>query len=113
MPRRSTCTSCGRRWRLVRQAAGDRPLEDARSVPEGRRAFLRAAAITIGAAHLGIFGRVQEAGGREPREVAAFGRASAWINSPPLTPSNLAGKVILVDFWTYTCINWMRTLPSI
>src|SRR5262249_58552645 len=36
-------------------------------------------------------------------------RASEWINSPPLTASALRGKVVLVDFWTYTCINWLRT----
>jgi thiol-disulfide isomerase/thioredoxin len=37
--------------------------------------------------------------------------AIEWINSPPLTPTALRGKVVLVDFWTYTCINWRRTLP--
>jgi thiol-disulfide isomerase/thioredoxin len=37
--------------------------------------------------------------------------ATGWLNSPPLTPASLSGKVILVDFWTYTCINWLRTLP--
>jgi thiol-disulfide isomerase/thioredoxin len=37
--------------------------------------------------------------------------ASGWLNSPPLTPGDLRGKVVLVDFWTYTCINWLRTLP--
>jgi thiol-disulfide isomerase/thioredoxin len=37
--------------------------------------------------------------------------ATQWLNSPPLTPAALRGKVILVDFWTYTCINWLRTLP--
>lgn len=34
-----------------------------------------------------------------------------WINSPPLTLSELKGKVILIDFWTYSCINCLRTLP--
>jgi thiol-disulfide isomerase/thioredoxin len=37
--------------------------------------------------------------------------ATVWLNSPPLTPADLQGKVVLVDFWTYTCINWLRTLP--
>ncbi|HSC51463.1 MAG TPA: hypothetical protein VLD16_14470 [Gaiellaceae bacterium] len=36
--------------------------------------------------------------------------AAGWLNSPPLTPDELRGKVVLVDFWTYTCINWLRTL---
>ncbi|WP_260736462.1 cytochrome c biogenesis protein DipZ [Tunturiibacter lichenicola] len=39
--------------------------------------------------------------------------ATAWINSTPLTPASLRGKVVLVDFWTYSCINCLRTLPYI
>jgi thiol-disulfide isomerase/thioredoxin len=39
--------------------------------------------------------------------------ATGWLNSQPLTPAGLAGKVVLVDFWTYTCINWLRTAPYI
>jgi thiol-disulfide isomerase/thioredoxin len=37
--------------------------------------------------------------------------ATGWLNSPPLIAAGLRGKVVLVDFWTYTCINWLRTLP--
>jgi len=37
--------------------------------------------------------------------------ADAWINSAPLSTADLKGKVVLVDFWTYTCINWRRTMP--
>ena len=40
-----------------------------------------------------------------------FSRATSWLNSEPLTPEGLRGRVVLVDFWTYTCINWLRTLP--
>lgn len=39
--------------------------------------------------------------------------ATAWLNSPPLNPSGLRGKVVLVDFWTFTCVNWLRTLPYV
>jgi thiol-disulfide isomerase/thioredoxin len=39
--------------------------------------------------------------------------ATQWLNSPPLTPTGLRGKVVVVDFWTYTCINWLRTLPHV
>ena len=43
-------------------------------------------------------------------ELTSLERADEWLNSPPLTASALRGKVVLVDFWTYTCINWLRTL---
>jgi thiol-disulfide isomerase/thioredoxin len=46
-------------------------------------------------------------------ELPSLGRATEWINSPPLTPVELKGKVVLIDFWTYTCINWRRTLPYV
>jgi cytochrome c biogenesis protein CcdA/thiol-disulfide isomerase/thioredoxin len=39
--------------------------------------------------------------------------ATQWLNSPPLTREALRGKVVLVDFWTYSCINCLRTLPYI
>ena len=42
-----------------------------------------------------------------------FEGASGWLNSPPLTPDGLRGRVVLVDFWTYTCVNWLRTLPYV
>ena len=42
-----------------------------------------------------------------------FDGATTWLNSEPLTPADLSGKVVLVDFWTFTCINWLRTLPYI
>src|SRR6478752_7331930 len=41
----------------------------------------------------------------------ALNGASEWLNSPPLTVQSLRGKVVLVDFWTYSCINCLRTLP--
>ena len=39
-----------------------------------------------------------------------FDGATGWLNSEPLTAEGLRGQVVLVDFWTYTCINWLRTL---
>ncbi len=48
---------------------------------------------------------------RVERELPYLERASGWINSEPLTAAGLLGRVVLVDFWTYSCINWLRTLP--
>jgi thiol-disulfide isomerase/thioredoxin len=46
-------------------------------------------------------------------QLPALDGATGWLNSPPLTPGGLSGKVVLVDFWTFTCINWLRTLPYV
>jgi thiol-disulfide isomerase/thioredoxin len=43
----------------------------------------------------------------------ALAGATGWLNSPPLTAADLRGKVVVVDFWTYTCINWLRSLPHV
>jgi thiol-disulfide isomerase/thioredoxin len=46
-------------------------------------------------------------------ELPSLGGATGWLNSPALTPAGLRGKVVLVGFWTYTCINWLRQLPYV
>jgi cytochrome c biogenesis protein CcdA/thiol-disulfide isomerase/thioredoxin len=46
-------------------------------------------------------------------EIPSFAGASLWLNSPPLTPESLRGKVVVVDFWTYSCINCLRALPYV
>ena len=46
-------------------------------------------------------------------ELSALGGATGWLNAQPLTAASLRGKVVLIDFWTYTCINWLRTLPYV
>ncbi|WP_037078236.1 cytochrome c biogenesis protein DipZ [Rhizobium sp. CCGE 510] len=43
----------------------------------------------------------------------SFGGAVEWLNSEPLTTEQLRGKVVLVDFWTYSCINCIRTIPYV
>ena len=48
--------------------------------------------------------------GARPR-LPGFAGATGWLHSEPLTPDDLRGTVVLVDFWTLTCINWIRTLP--
>ena len=46
-------------------------------------------------------------------EFPSLAGATEWLNSPPLSAGGLRGKVVLIDVWTYTCINWLRTLPYI
>src|ERR1044071_6644720 len=86
-------------------------------------------AIAVGAPIAGYFGEMKgqsmtSTGLRAPRlfpisqtgsqsVLASLQRANEWLNSPPLTPADLRGKVVLVNFWTYTCINWRRQLPYV
>jgi hypothetical protein len=46
-------------------------------------------------------------------QLPSFGGATGWLNSPPLNERDLRGKVVLVNSWTYTCINWLRQLPYV
>jgi len=46
-------------------------------------------------------------------EFPDLGGATAWLNSDPLTPAGLRGKVVVVQFCTYSCVNWLRTLPYV
>ncbi len=46
-------------------------------------------------------------------EMPSLAGATAWLNSAPLTPEALRGKVVVVDFWTYSCINCLRSLPYV
>src|ERR1700692_264896 len=46
-------------------------------------------------------------------EFPSLGGATGGLNSPPLTAAGLRGKVVVIDVWTYTCINWLRTLPYV
>jgi thiol-disulfide isomerase/thioredoxin len=62
--------------------------------------WIRPAGLHTGAAQLPIEG-----------ELPSFGGATGWLNSPPLSPAELRGKVVLTGFWTYTCVNWLRQLP--
>jgi thiol-disulfide isomerase/thioredoxin len=60
----------------------------------------------------GIFTRGKTDAASLPSEghLPAFDGAAGWLNSEPLADAELRGKVVLVNFWTYTCINWLRTL---
>ena len=46
-------------------------------------------------------------------EFPSLSGATEWLNSKPLTAAELRGKVVLVEFWTYSCVNWRRTLPYV
>jgi thiol-disulfide isomerase/thioredoxin len=50
---------------------------------------------------------------RTHRDLSALDRAPVWLNSEPLTAEELRGRVVLVDIWTYSCVNWLRTLPYV
>src|SRR6185437_11098435 len=67
-------------------------------------------AVTLICAFAWIAGGAAYAQSRS-QTMRGFDGASGWINSPPLAPQALRGKVVLVDFWEYTCINCLKTLP--
>ena len=46
-------------------------------------------------------------------ELASLAGATGWLNTEPLTRESLRGRPVLVEFWTFTCINWIRTLPYV
>ena len=77
-----------------------------------RRRILRAAAMSIAAAQLGIVGSAAAQFAIDSESPSLAG-ASAWLNSRPLQMRGLRGKVVLVNFWTYTCINSLRVLPYV
>jgi thiol-disulfide isomerase/thioredoxin len=84
-----------------------------------RRGFLGAAAMTVAAAQLGMSGCVMQQLTRAEVQLPiegklpALGSVTRWLNSQPLAAAGLRGKVVLVQFCTYTCINWLRTLPYV
>jgi thiol-disulfide isomerase/thioredoxin len=87
--------------------------------PHDRRRFFGMAALSLAAAWIGTRDSVIQLITVKPfqlssaSDLASLGRATAWLNSAPLTAADLQGKVVLVDFWTYTCINWLRTVPYV
>ncbi|MBV9928027.1 MAG: thioredoxin family protein [Acidobacteria bacterium] len=84
-----------------------------------RRSFLAAAAMTVAAVPFGVGGcAVQSMISETTRlpvegELPSLGGATRWLNSSPLTADSLRGKVALFQFCTYTCINWLHTLPYV
>jgi thiol-disulfide isomerase/thioredoxin len=62
---------------------------------------------------MSIFGNHHHPPLRSEGHLPSFDGATEWLNSAPLSPSDLRGHVVLVDFWTLTCINWLRTEPYV
>jgi thiol-disulfide isomerase/thioredoxin len=71
---------------------------------------LAAAAIAV-AVTLSLWSAAIRPGAASESEIPSFAGNDGWINSPPLGPKDLRGKIVLVDFWEYTCVNCLRTLP--
>lgn len=82
-----------------------------------RRRFLSGAALALVAAKLKMPGAMAEATTVPPLPVEgilpSLEGGYGWLNSQPLTTAGLRGKVCLIEFWTYTCINWRRQLPYV
>jgi thiol-disulfide isomerase/thioredoxin len=60
-----------------------------------------------------LFGERRHAPLPAEGRLPGFAGAAGWLNSEPLTAEGLRGKIVLVNFWTYTCINWLRTLAYV
>jgi thiol-disulfide isomerase/thioredoxin len=82
------------------------------TIKSDRRQFLRSAGMAIAASGLGT-SRIAAASFFSEGSLPSLGGATGWLNSSPLTKESLRDKVVLIDFWTYTCINWRRTLPYV
>jgi thiol-disulfide isomerase/thioredoxin len=89
-----------------------------------QRRYLVMAAALVAVAVAGVLAALQtspaklSAGGTDTSNLnvgpaAPAVQAKGWLNSPPLTPADLSGKVVLYDFWTYSCVNCVRTLPYV
>jgi thiol-disulfide isomerase/thioredoxin len=78
-----------------------------------RRSLLAGAAALGAVASAWPAGRVYALRFADGGPAPEFAGISAWFGSPPLTMAGLLGRVVLVNFWTHTCINWQRTLPHL
>jgi thiol-disulfide isomerase/thioredoxin len=89
------------------------------AINPNRRYFLTTMFKTIAATQLGMLACTKQHTTLATTELPIKGElpslvgAIAWLNSQPLTVDELRGKVVLINFWTYTCINWLRQLPYV
>jgi thiol-disulfide isomerase/thioredoxin len=82
-------------------------------INQDRRRLLAVTAATIAALELPMLGSTKSLLHGVGGELSALRGATTWLNSPPLTELGLRGHVVLVNFCTYTCINWLRQLPYV
>jgi thiol-disulfide isomerase/thioredoxin len=87
-------------------------------IDHDRRRLLSTAVMSMAVAQLGLAGCAMAQAPAPTKlsvegELPSFGGATTWLNSQPLTTAGLRGKVVLVNFWTYTCINSLRALPYV
>jgi thiol-disulfide isomerase/thioredoxin len=106
---------------VTSEAATADPPQQASKPPPPRRLYLRAAVVLVVLSGAAIWIASQA----DPAKTVAavdvnklpVGRpapalqAKGWLNTPPLAAADLAGKVVVYDFWTYSCVNCVRTLP--
>ena len=67
----------------------------------------------VAGAVLALSAAIASAGTEAPRAAPEFAGIDNWLNSGPLTMAQLRGKAVLVDFWTFDCINCLHTLPFV
>ncbi|SOE92870.1 Cytochrome c biogenesis protein CcdA [Burkholderia sp. D7] len=103
LARVSTVATGGIEQKLVdRLSGGSTPAQTTTASNAAAPAMMRATASTEAPLSLPVEG-----------ELPSLSGAVQWLNSPPLTAQDLRGKVVLVDFWTYSCINCLRSLPYV
>jgi len=86
--------------------------------PLDRRTFVAATSLAVAMGRLDLFHSwvqpLLDAGNFSvANQLSSLGGATTWINSTPLSDASLKGKVVAVQFCTFTCINWLRTLPYV
>jgi thiol-disulfide isomerase/thioredoxin len=95
------------------------PIQAVEEIDASRRRFLVAAARSAIMSRLCLWSsalQLTSCAALKPPvegEMPSFTGATEWLNSEPLTPAGLRGKVVAIDFCTYTCINWIRSLPYV
>lgn len=93
------------------KALNTAPMQPVVAMRADRRLVLRIGALVLGLVGVGLAGYLMARDGQQP--MPSLAGASQWLNSPPLDAPALKGKVVLVDFWTWDCVNCQRSLPHV